>query len=163
MALCQQSGWTPELGEAAGDFGGWEEGERAELGGDAAGAWTPRSAGRAEGDELHIPEREARWQCGRDGVPGQPAPCPALGGPLSLTDDAESPHTKSPLVSAFPSRRPAAGQRSAAPAGRGKVLGGPSLTWSLGETPGKSQGTLTAFELCLHGRLLSDQGHQGQL
>lgn len=31
MALRQQGGWTTELGEAASDFGGWEEGETAET------------------------------------------------------------------------------------------------------------------------------------
>lgn len=31
MALCQQGGWTAELGEAASDFGGWEEGETAKI------------------------------------------------------------------------------------------------------------------------------------
>lgn len=72
MAPCQQSGGTPELGEAAGDFGGWEEGERAETSA-ALGVMQPemlRSAGGAAGGELHVPEREARWQCGCDGVPG---------------------------------------------------------------------------------------------
>lgn len=82
MALCQQDGWTPELGEAAGDFRGWEEGERAETSADP-GVTQPETGGLVRLAGLHIPEREARWQCGRDGVPGslslpraRPAPKP---------------------------------------------------------------------------------------
>lgn len=67
MALCQRGGWTPEPGEAAG-----EEAKRAETSAELGVMQPemPRWAGGAAGGELHIPEREARWQCGCDGVPG---------------------------------------------------------------------------------------------
>lgn len=123
-----KGGWTAELGEAASDFGGWEEGEMAETPSEPglmqpeARLWSKVSIAwlvGGEGGKLHIPERKARWQCGRDGVPSSlpPRPPAPLGGPLSLTDATEP---KSPSVSTFPSRRPAAGQRSRSQRGGGR-------------------------------------------
>lgn len=122
MALCQQDGWTPEPGEAAGDFGGWEDGERTETSAEMGVMQPemPRWAGGAAGGELHIPEREARWQCGCDGVPG------SLPVPLSLSDGTKSPHTKSPSVSTLCSRQPGAGQRSTAAPAAGTFWGDPA-------------------------------------
>lgn len=75
-----EGGWTTELREAASDFGGWEEGNTADIMPAEPGLMQLQaglgsgSVGSGESGELHIPELEARWQCGHDGVPGSLPP-----------------------------------------------------------------------------------------
>lgn len=82
MALRQQGGWTTELGEAAGDFGGWEEGTTvktlAEPGAmqPKAGLWSEASIARLAGVRAASCTSLSERLDGNVGMMVCPAACP---------------------------------------------------------------------------------------